>query len=91
LSVVRMSPTRLMVSWRKSPEKNAARYYLYRGDDPQRMHPLKVLDKSGYFLETFIDEGLQPGRQYFYQVFPENWSGLRGVKSTTATATTPKE
>jgi hypothetical protein len=95
LSVVRMSPTRLMVSWRKSPEKNAARYYLYRGDhdgfDPQGMRPLTVLNKSGYFLETFVDEGLQPGRQYFYRVFPENWSGLRGVISTIATATTPKE
>ena len=95
LSVVRMSTTRLMVSWRKSPEKNAARYYLYRSDraafDPQGMRPLTVLNKSGYFLETFVDEGLQPGRQYFYQVLPENWSGLRGAKSAIATATTPEE
>jgi alpha-mannosidase len=93
LSVVRMSPTRLMICWRKSPEKNAARYYVYRGDhagfDPKGMPPLTVLAKSGYFLETFVDRDLQPGHQYFYQVFPENWSGLRGQESTVASATTP--
>jgi hypothetical protein len=95
LSVIRMSATRLMVCWRKSPEKDAARYYVYRGDhagfDPKGMAPLTVLEKSGYFLETFVDQGLQPGRQYFYQVFPENWAGLRGQKSPVATATTPGE
>jgi alpha-mannosidase len=93
LNVIRLSPTRMVISWRKSPERDASRYYLYRSDrdsfDPSGMKPLAVLTKSGYFLETFTDSGLQPGHPYFYEVFPENWSGLRQEKSDVATATTP--
>ena len=93
LNVIRLSTTRLVVSWRKSPEKDAARYYLYRGDrdqfDPKGMQPLAILSKSGYFLETFVDSGLQPGHRYFYRVYPENWSGMRQGKSDVAAATTP--
>jgi fibronectin type 3 domain-containing protein len=93
LNVIRLSPTRLVVSWRKSPEKDAARYYLYRGDqdefDPTGTQPLAILTKSGYFLETFVDSGLQPDHKYFYRVYPENWSGMRQAKSDAAAATTP--
>lgn len=93
VSIVRLSPTRLMLCWAKSTEKNAARYYIYRGDhadlDIASMHPLAVVPKSGYFLETFIDQDLQPGHQYFYRVLPENWTGLRQQQSEVATATTP--
>jgi fibronectin type 3 domain-containing protein len=95
LSVIRLSTTRLMVTWRKSVEKDAARYYVYRGDhagfDIRGMTPLAILEKSGYSLETFIDQGLVPGKQYFYEVFPENWAGLRQEKSTVAMAMTPSD
>lgn len=95
LSVIRMSATRLTVCWRKSPEKDTARYYLYRSDQPEfnpkGMSPLAVLAKSGYFLETYMDTGLQPGHRYFYKVLPENWSGERQPESTTASALTPSQ
>jgi hypothetical protein len=95
LSVIRLSTTRLMLCWRKSSEKDIAHYYVYRSDredfDPNSAHPLAVLTKNGYFLEFFIDSGLQPGHQYFYKVLPENWSGMRQQTSATAEATTPNE
>jgi alpha-mannosidase len=95
LNVIRLSPTRLVVCWRKSPEKNAARYYIYRSDqaqfDPKRMSPLAVVAKNGYFLETYTDPELQPSHQYYYKVLPENWSGERQPDSIVATGVTPHE
>ena len=93
LSIVRLPGSRLIVSWRKSPEQNAARYYLYRDEDGANVavseEPLAVLPRSGQFLETFTDKSVSPGHTYTYRVLPENMAALRQTQSPTVTGTAP--
>jgi hypothetical protein len=93
LSVIRLATDRLIVSWRKSGDKDTARYYLYRGDRPafdiKGQKPLAIIEQQPYFLETYTDENLRSGHTYFYRVFAEDWAGNRQGDSTTASATTP--
>lgn len=94
LSVIRLAPDRLLICWRKSPNADTARYYVYRGDRPDfriGARALAVIPKSGYFLETYTDEHLQAGHKYFYKVLAEDWSGKRQQESPVASAITPEE
>jgi hypothetical protein len=93
LGVVRRAGDRLMVYWRKSPDPDIARFLVYRGERPdfamEGARPVAVVRPSGYFLETFMDTGLTPGRTYYYRVLPEDWAGHRQTRSALAQATTP--
>ena len=93
LGVVRCAADRLMVYWRKSPDPDIARFLVYRGERPgfavEGARPVAVVRPSGYFLETFMDTGLAPGRTYYYRVLPEDWAGHRQTRSALAQATTP--
>jgi hypothetical protein len=93
MGVVRRAKDRLIVYWRKSTDPDVARYFVYRAERPdsalQDAHPVAVLPPSGYFLETYRDSGLTPGKKYYYRVLPEDWAGNRQPESPLASATTP--
>ena len=93
--IVRETKNRLMVCWSKSPEPDTARYFVYRSERPEFDHtalePIAVVKPSGYYLDHYVDDTLQPGRTYYYQVYPEDWAGNRQTHSATASATTPKD
>lgn len=93
--VVRRSKDRLMVYCRSNPEPDIARYYLYRGETENfpisAREPLAVLEPAKYFLQLYLDSGLQPGKKYFYQVVAEDWAGNRQSKAAVASAITPDE
>lgn len=92
--VVRRAKDRLFVYWRKNPEGDLARYYIYRGERPDfvvdRARPLAVVKPSGKFLEVFQDGGLKPGTDYYYRIFAEDHGGLRQTESPVVTAKTPR-
>jgi hypothetical protein len=93
LGVVRRAKDRLIVYWRKSTDPDIARFLVYRGEserfDPATARPVAVVRPSGYFLETYADAGLAPGRKYYYRVLSEDWAGNKQVESPAAHATTP--
>lgn len=93
--IVRQAKDRLMVCWSKSPEPDIARYFVYRSEradfDPAALTPIAVVQPGGYYLEHHLDTGLQPGRIYYYRIYPEDWSGNRQPLSATASGTTPKD
>jgi fibronectin type 3 domain-containing protein len=93
LGVVRRAKDRLIVYWLTSPEPDVARYHIYRGQERDfsiaGKSPLVTLASARYFLQTFADNGLEPGRTYYYKVVPEDWAGNRQTDSPVAGATTP--
>jgi hypothetical protein len=93
LGVVRRAADRLIVYWRTSPEPDVARYCVYRAETPRidigTLKPLATLNPARFFLQTYIDRGLQPGRKYYYKVVAEDWAGHRQTKSALASAATP--
>jgi hypothetical protein len=93
LGVVRRSKDRLIVYWRSNPEPDVARYYVYRGEQKEfsveGIEPLAVLRPVQYFLQTWNDNHLKPGRTYYYKVLAEDWAGNRQTRSPLAWATTP--
>jgi fibronectin type 3 domain-containing protein len=93
LGVVRRAKDRLIVYWLTSPEPDVARYHIYRGQEKSfsiaGKSPLVTLASARYFLQTFADNGLEPGRTYYYKVVPEDWAGNRQTESPVAGATTP--
>ncbi|MDO8941654.1 MAG: fibronectin type III domain-containing protein, partial [Desulfobacterales bacterium] len=93
LGVVRASKEKLIVYWHKSPDPDVARFYVYRGEQPDfqiaTSKPVAEIRPSGFFLETHPDTGLQPGKTYYYKVIAEDWAGNRQVQSVVAQATTP--
>ncbi len=92
-NIVREAKNRLMVCWSRSPEPDVARYFVYRGDrpgfDPASLQPIAIVTPGGYYLDHYVDDTLQPGRTYYYQVYPEDWAGNRQTRSATAAGTTP--
>jgi hypothetical protein len=94
LGVVREATDRLMVCWRKVPEPDVARYFVYRGDRPDfsvaNLAPIAVVKPSGFYLEHHVDTGLQSGKTYHYRVLAEDWAGHRQPESKVASATTPR-
>lgn len=93
--IVRETSDRLMICWNRSPAPDIARYFVYRGEDPDFVADEKtlvaVVEPSGYYLDHYADSGLQPGRTYYYQVHPEDWAGNRELRSKVATGSTPEE
>jgi fibronectin type 3 domain-containing protein len=93
LGVVRRAKDRLIVYWLSSPEPDVARYDLYRGEEKDfsiaGKSPLVTVASARYFLQTFADKGLEPGRTYYYKVVAEDWAGNRQTHSPVAGATTP--
>jgi hypothetical protein len=93
LTIIRLSKTRLLVAWLKNAEPDVARYRVFRGEradfvaDSKNM--IATTQPNGYFLETFIDEGLSPGHTYFYRVEAEDWAANRQKESPVVSATTP--
>ena len=64
LGVVRLTPERLMVCWRKSAESDVARYLVFRGETPDFNPtdlPIGTVAPNGYQTEYFKDIGLKPG------------------------------
>ncbi len=94
LTVVRLSKSRLMLAWRKNAEPDVARYRVYRGDgaafSADAASLIATTRPNGYFLESYIDEGLSPGHAYFYRVEAEDWAGHRQSQSPVVSAATPK-
>ena len=93
VGVVRRAKDRLTVYWRKSADPDVARFLVYRGERPDfpidSARPVRTIRPSGFFLETFMDTGLTPGKTYYYRVLPEDWAGHRQPRSAVAHATTP--
>lgn len=93
LGIVRRAKDRLVVYWRKSPDPDVARFHIFRGEsadfDVNSARPVAVIRPSGYFLETFMDKGLTPGKTYYYRVLAEDWAGHRQSDSPLAQAATP--
>ncbi len=91
--VVRRAKDTLMVYWRSNSDPDLARYRIYRGETAdfkiESIEPVATLDPAHYFLQLFVDRGLQPGRTYFYKVLAEDWGGNRQTISPVASATTP--
>ena len=93
IEVVRRAKDRLIVYWLTSPEPDVARYHIYRGQEKNfsitGKSPLVTLASVRFFLQTFADNGLEPGRTYYYKVVAEDWAGNRQTASPVAEATTP--
>ncbi len=93
LGVVRRAGDRLIVYWRTSPEPDVARYHVYRATSPNidmsSVKPVAVIGPARFFLQTYIDHGLEPGREYFYKVVAEDWAGHKQTQSSVAHAVTP--
>jgi len=91
--VVRRAVDRLMVYWRTNTEPDLARYYLYRGEQPnfaiEGQEPVAVLAPIRRFLQMYQDSGLEAGKTYYYKVFAEDWAGNLQSVSPVASATTP--
>jgi len=94
LGIVRQAPHRLMVCWRKSPESDVARYFVYRSTRPdfagENDQPIAQVSPSGYYLEHFVDETVSAGRTYYYRVVAEDWASNRQTQSPVAAGTSPK-
>ncbi len=94
LGIVRQAPNRLMVCWRKSPESDVARYFVYRDTQPnfdlERSKPIAQVAPSGFYLEHYVDETVAAGRTYYYQVVAEDWASNRQTRSPVAAGTPPK-
>jgi alpha-mannosidase len=91
LGVIRRATDRLMVYWRSNSEPDVARYRVYRGETPDfsLKEPVVTIEPAPYFLQLFLDQGLQPGKTYYYKVLAEDWAGNRQKISPVASATTP--
>jgi len=93
LGVVRRAKNRLILYWLTSPEPDVARYHIYRGAEKDfsiaGKPPLATVESARFFLQTYSDNGLAPGRTYYYRVVPEDWAGNRQTQSPAAGATTP--
>jgi hypothetical protein len=83
-----------MLAWRRNAEPDVARYRVYRGDragfSGDSSSLIATTQPNGYFLESYIDEGLSPGHEYFYRVEAEDWAGHRQPQSPIVSAVTPK-
>jgi hypothetical protein len=93
LGVVRQSGNRLMVAWRRSTESDVARYFVFRGGepdfDPAAQEPIGEVKPGGYYLEHYVDAALAAGTTYYYRVLAEDWAGHRQSVSPIASGTTP--
>jgi len=93
LGVVRRAKDTLMLYWRSNTEPDVARYRVYRGltadFNIQGLEPLVTLEPAPYFLQMFVDRGLEPRTTYFYKVFAEDWAGNRQSVSPVASGATP--
>lgn len=94
LGIVRQSADRLMVCWRKAPESDVARYFVFRSERPDtplsQLQPIAEVKPGGFYLEHYMDRGLAPGTAYYYRVVAEDWASHRQTSSPSATGTTPK-
>jgi alpha-mannosidase len=94
LGVIRRAKDKLMIYWRSNTEADVARYYLYRGETADfslnGRKPLAVIEPAQYFLQLYIDTGLDAKHSYFYKVVAEDFAGNRQTQSPVATAVTPK-
>lgn len=90
--VIKRSNDKLFLYWRKNQEPDLARYVIYRGDsaDFALVNPLAIVEPSGKFLEMFVDQNLEPGREYFYRIFPEDHAGHRQTQSPIVSGRTTK-
>jgi len=93
MGIVRRSHDTLIVYWRKNPEPDVARYRIYRGETEDFSisdhAPLAVVEASHYFLQIYRDQGLAPGRTYYYKVQPVDWADNVQSQATVAGSTTP--
>jgi phosphodiesterase/alkaline phosphatase D-like protein len=83
-----------MVCWRKAPESDVARYFVFRSERPDtplsQLQPIAEVKPGGFYLEHYMDRGLTPGTTYYYRVVAEDWASHRQPSSLVATGTTPK-
>ena len=93
LGVVRRAKDTLMIYWRSNIEPDVARYWIYRSDAAgfsiDGVEPLAMVDPSRYFLQLYVDKGLQAQKRYWYRVFAEDWAGNRQPVSPEVSATPP--
>jgi len=94
LGIVRQAADRLMVCWRKAPESDVARYFVYRSErpdfSPTQLQAIAEVKPGGYYLEHFMDGQLSAGTTYYYQVVAEDWASNRQLHSPLAAGTTPR-
>jgi hypothetical protein len=93
LGVVRRAKDTLMVYWRSNSDPDIARYRLYRGTTAdfrvEGQQPLATMDAAKFFLQLYVDRGLQAGTTYYYKVFAEDWAGNRQAASPVGSGKTP--
>jgi hypothetical protein len=81
ITVIMLTGGRRMVAWPKSTATDIAEYIVYRSEGsalhPQTMQKITVQKPTGYSIETYIDSGSDPNKQYSYFVLPVDWAGDR--------------
>ncbi|MDO8539888.1 MAG: glycoside hydrolase family 38 C-terminal domain-containing protein [Opitutaceae bacterium] len=94
LGVIRRSSRSAFVYWRRNHEPDVARYHVYRGEGGDRdlanEKPIATIARTEYFLQTYLDDQLEPGKTYFYKILAEDWASNVQKESPVATVTTPK-
>ena len=81
LTVIALTGDRRMIAWSKSPAADVREYLLFRSEgsvfDPHTAKQISVQMPTGFSIETFIDQGADPGKHYQYYVIPVDWAGNR--------------
>jgi hypothetical protein len=85
-----LSPTEVLVEWDQSPEIDVGGYVVRRsGQLPIAVYP-QVADIDNPLVTYFVDTNLEPGQEYFYEVFELDLSmAPRGSTSRFGTTTMP--
>jgi hypothetical protein len=95
MGVIRRTPTSAFLYWRRSPEPDVAKHFVYRSDtpnfDPAKLQPVATFAPNPHhFLQVYLDEAMTPGNAYHYRVLSEDWSGNRQTVSPEVAVTAPR-
>jgi len=80
--VVAPGPGSLRVSWNASPVTDLAGYFVLRSESPGG--PFLQLNAGPLTTTEYLDEGLVPGRTYFYEIVAVDLSGNPSAPSPAA-------
>ncbi|MDY0911240.1 fibronectin type III domain-containing protein [Rathayibacter festucae] len=77
------------ISWTASPEKDVTGYRVYRAPSGSSTWTL-LTPTAGVAGTDHLDDGLQPGGGYSYQVVAVDWAGNASARSASASVTMPQ-
>jgi len=95
MGVIRRTPTSAFLYWRRSPEPDVAKHFVYRSEtpdfDPNRIEPVATFAPNPHhFLQVYLDQAMTPGKTYHYRVLSEDWAGNRQSASPEVSVTAPR-